>query len=75
MEKLIEALLTDENGISEESFNALFEHLEEVSGGADIGDGNVAVEILNRDGEKVRRMLEMIRRADATDGRFYLTST
>ncbi len=29
MEKLIRALLTDENGICEEAFNALYEHVEQ----------------------------------------------
>ena len=50
MEKLIGALLNDENGICEEAYNALVEYLE-TAGMSD--------------------MLAWVKRADATDGRFY----
>lgn len=64
MEKLINALLTQENGISEEAFNALYEYLEELS---DMDDNPSAYGIRTN----ARAMLDTLKRADATDGRFY----
>ena len=53
MEKLIGALLNDENGICEEAYNALVEYLEKTN---------------------KQKLLAWVKRADATDGRFYFPS-
>lgn len=62
MQKLIEALLRDENGISEAAYNALVEWLEELT------------LFPNAIGREATDVLVIVKRADATDGRFYLPS-
>lgn len=60
MERLIHALLADDNGISDTAFEALFEYVEDTYAGKD----PINYEIYRG----------MLRRADATDGRFYYPS-
>jgi len=72
MEKLINALLTQDDGISEEAFNALYEYLEELSNGQGYNDAD-ACDIIHNEGELAAKLLEQIKRADATDGRFYFS--
>jgi len=60
MEKLINALLNDDNGISEEAYDALVEVLE-----------HLALAPYTTYGAQAQRLLKDIKRADATDGRFY----
>lgn len=59
MRKLIYALLTDENGISEKAYNALVEYLEDM------------VKFTGGTHAEWVDMLAEVKRADATDGRFY----
>lgn len=66
MEKLIDALLSDENGISEEAYNILYEYLEFVRDTRDrftLADQRIAIECLSK-----------LCLADATDGRFYFSN-
>jgi len=58
MEKLIRALLTDENGICEEAFNALYEYLETAA-------------YQKMTAREANRLLALVKSASATDGRFY----
>lgn len=74
MEKLINALLTQDDGISEEAFNALVEYLEELSNGQGFNDGAEAIDLIHNEGVMAERLLNMLKRADATDGRFYFSS-
>lgn len=74
MEKLINELLNDENGISEEAFNALVEYLEDLSNGQGFNDGAEAIDIIHDEGVKAEKLLAEVKRADATDGRFYYPS-
>lgn len=72
MEKLVNALLTQEDGISEEAFNALHDYLEELSNGQGFNDGAEAIDLIHNEGVNAERLLDTLKRADATDGRFYL---
>ena len=66
MEKLIEALLNDDHGISEEAYNALVEYLR---------DGiNFNYPHSDLDQMENMHLLRRVQRADATDGRFYFAS-
>lgn len=53
LKQLIDALLTDENGISEEAYNALLDYLENIG---------------------TSELTDYVKKADATDGRFYFAS-
>jgi hypothetical protein len=59
MENLIEALLTDENGISEQAYEALVEFVQ----------GEMSIDYIEREA-----LLYRLKCADATDGRFYFPS-
>ena len=65
MEKLIKALLNDDNGISEDAYHELLDFL------ATWFDPKVS------DAEHMRansqRLYDLVRNADATDGRFYFS--
>lgn len=74
MEKLINALLNDDNGISEEAFNALVEHLEMLAESVDFDQGPEAIDIVVSEAKQAIRLRELLRQADATDGRFYFSS-
>lgn len=65
MEKLINALLKDENGISEEAYNALVDHLTPLSY-CPIGAEKSYPESVD-----AKKALALLKCADATDGRFY----
>lgn len=74
MEKLINALLNDENGISEEAYNALVEFLGNMADGKDFGgsDGGAgALKVVHSEGERAEKLLAQVKLANATDGRFY----
>ena len=62
MKKLIEALLNDPNGISEEAYMALVAMLEVLS--LQASETNII-------GREAADMLERVKNCDATDGRFY----
>ena len=74
MEKLINALLTQEDGISQEAFNALYEYLETLAESDGFDQGPEAIDIVNSEAKMGKRLLEMLKRAYATDGRFYFAS-
>lgn len=63
MEKLINALLDDDNGISEEAYNSLVALLEHLSLNPHSTLGNEA-----------KKLLPIVKMAYATDGRFYFPS-
>ena len=56
MKELINALLTDENGISEEAYHALLVTIE----------SRLDLDAFERD-----KLMKLVKSADATDGRFY----
>lgn len=58
MYQLFKSLLSDENGISEESYNLMYDYVDML--------GN---EFQSEEARKLRKMLSVV---DATDGRFYL---
>lgn len=64
MKELIEALLKDENGISEDAYHALLDYL------ATWFDPSVARAEEQR--KEAQALYDYARSCDATDGRFYL---
>lgn len=73
MEKLVNALLNDDHGISEEAYNALVERLEEMAMGRNFRKDHApnALKIVQVEGKVARKLLAKVKQADATDGRFY----
>lgn len=63
MERLINALLNDEHGISEEAYNALADYLCFMA--------NTQDRFCMADLRLAQRLLPEVKRANATDGRFY----
>ena len=75
MEKLINALLNDENGISETAYDALCKYLAEVSAvKPDFDDGAIAISLVFEEAKEAKALLKLVKSADATDGRFYFSS-
>jgi hypothetical protein len=59
MKKLIDALLNDDHGISEDAYNALLQYLDDVAYSGDFVSPQYV------------KYIEYVKKADATDGRFY----